>query len=128
MYDTGGPAGAAAVVVESVEVVPYCEAAGEASVVVTAPVSVLVEDAPVPVEVEVEPVVGSVLVVEPVKTLTTPPSGSLGSATAPEARTPSKSRAANPATSLAVWPCHFDPLPPISLSSLVTTVRASPDR
>src|SRR5207302_10010456 len=48
--------------------------------------------------------------------------------TAPEASTPSKSSAAKPATSLALWPHHFDSLPPILLSSLFTTVRASPDR
>src|SRR5207248_10369799 len=84
MYDTGGPDGAAAVVVESVEV----EAA---SLVGAAVVSVLTEDALLPAEVEVESLVESVPVA-PVKTLTAPPSGSPGSATAPEARTPSTKR------------------------------------
>jgi hypothetical protein len=142
MYDTGGPVGAASVVVEPVEVVPYCDAAGEVSAAVVVEsvvavsveveaesvvVAVLSEGALLPVEVESLLVVESVLL-EPVKTLTAPPSGSLGSATAPEANTPSKSSAARPATSLAVWPHHFDSFPPIPQSSLFTTVRASPDR
>src|SRR5205823_12839747 len=117
MYETGGAVkGGGAVVVESVEVVPYCEAAGEpvsvevvsveveaesvvvaVSVLVAAVVSVLAEDAPVPLEVESGLVVVSVLLA-PVKTLVTAPRGSLGSATAPEASTPSTSSAARPAT------------------------------
>jgi hypothetical protein len=59
-------------------------------------VVVSVEGALFPVEVESLLVVESVLL-DPVKTLTAPPSGSLGSATAPEANTPSTSRAARPA-------------------------------
>src|SRR5207244_3860530 len=110
MYETGGPVGTASVVVESVEVVPYCEPAGVVAVSVVAVsveveaesvvVAVLSEGALLPVEVESLLVVESVLL-DPVKTLTAPPSGSLGSATAPEATTPSKSSAARPATSLA---------------------------
>jgi hypothetical protein len=103
MYDTGGPVGAAVVV----EVVPYCSAAEVVSVVVAAVVSVLVEVAPVPVEVEVESV-GVPAPVAPVSTLTAPPSGSLGSAIAPEAKMPSTNTAVTPATSLALWPRHFD--------------------
>src|SRR5204863_4540884 len=110
MYETGGPVGAGAVVVVSVEVVPYCDAAGEVSAAVVVAsveveaesvvVAVLSEGALLPVEVESLLVVESVLL-DPVKMPVTPPSGSLGSATAPEANTPSKSSAAKPATSFA---------------------------
>jgi hypothetical protein len=88
----------AALVVASVDVVPLVVVSVEVeavSVVVAALVSVLVEVASVPVEVEVESLVESVPVA-PVRTLTAPPSGSLGSATAPEANTPSTSRATRP--------------------------------
>jgi len=136
MYDTGGPVGAASVVVGSAQVVGYSEAAGDEPVSVVAVsveveaesvVAVLSEGALLPVEVESLLVVESVLL-DPVKMPVTPPRGSLGSATAPEANTPSKSNAAIPATSLAVWPHHFDSFPPIPQSSLFMTVRASPDR
>src|SRR5438105_1976880 len=109
MYETGGPVGGAVVVVESVEVVPYCEAAGEVSAAVvvvsveveaeSVVVAVLSEGALLPLEVESALVVEPVLL-DPVKTLVTPPSGSLGSATAPEANMPSKSSATRPATTL----------------------------
>jgi hypothetical protein len=114
MYETGGPVGAGAVVVESVEVVTgevsvavvsvvAVSVEVEAESVVAGVVSVLEEDAPVPLEVESVLVVVSVLLA-PVKTLVTPPSGSLGSAIAPEANTPSTSRARRPNPILNPFP------------------------
>jgi hypothetical protein len=103
-------AGVVSVVVVSVEVVSVVVVSVEveaSSVVVAAVVSVLVEDAPVPSGVEVESIVETTLVA-PVRTLTAPPNGLLGSATAPEAKMPSAKIAVTPATIFALWPRHFD--------------------